>query len=105
MDKLMRNKKAIILFIAPALILFTAILFVPVCKAFYYSFCNYKLPGKAKFLGFEDLKLLKNYKQLLTKDATMKIAFRNSIFFMIFSIVTQLICGLFLAALLTNIKK
>ncbi|MBR6159439.1 MAG: sugar ABC transporter permease [Lachnospiraceae bacterium] len=105
MDKLMRNKKAIILFIAPALILFTAILFVPVCKAFYYSFCNYKLPGKAKFLGFEGLKWLKNYKQLFTKDQTMTIAFKNSIFFMIFSIVTQLISGLFLAALLTNIKK
>ena len=105
MDKLMRNKKAIILFIAPALIMFTAILFVPVCKAFYYSFCNYKLPGKAKFLGFADMKFLKNYVQLLTKDQTMKIAFRNSIFFMIFSIVTQLICGLLLAALLTNIKK
>ena len=101
----MRNKKAIILFIAPALILFTAILFVPVCKAFYYSFCNYKLPGKAKFFGFEDFKWLKNYKQLFLKDQTMKIAFRNSIFFMIFSIVTQLICGLFLAALLTNIRK
>ena len=105
MDKLMRNKKAIILFIAPALIMFTAILFVPVCKAFYYSFCNYKLPGKAKFLGFEDLKFLKNYVQLLTKDQTMKIAFKNSVFFMVFSIVTQLVFGLFLAALLTNIKK
>ncbi len=105
MDKLMKNKKAILLFIAPALIMFTAILFVPVCKAFYYSFCNYKLPGKPKFLGFEDLKFLKNYVQLFTKDQTMAIAFRNSIFFMIFSIVTQLLFGLLLAALLTNIKK
>ena len=105
MDKLMRNKKAIILFIAPALILFTGVLFVPVCKAIYYSFCNYKLPGNAKFLGFEGWKFLKNYKQLFTKDQTMRMAFRNSMFFMVFSIVTQLICGLFLAALLTNIKK
>ncbi len=99
MDKLMRNKKAIILFIAPALILFTGVLFIPVCKAVYYSLCNYKINYQPKFIG------IKNYVMLFTKDKTMAIAFRNSIFFMIFSIVTQLICGLILAALLTNIKK
>ena len=74
MDKLMRNKKAIILFIAPALILFTGVLFVPVCKAIYYSFCNYKLPGNAKFLGFEGLKFLKNYKGE-KKDGLFAVAF------------------------------
>ena len=35
----------------------------------------------------------------------MKIALKNSLFFLIFSVVTQLIAGLILAALLTNIKK
>ena len=35
----------------------------------------------------------------------MRIAVRNSMFFMIFSCVTQLILGLVLAALLTNIKR
>ena len=35
----------------------------------------------------------------------MKIAFKNSMFFMIYSVVTQLILGLILAGLLTNIKK
>ncbi len=99
MDKLLRNKKAIILFIAPALILFTGVLFIPVCKAVYYSLCNYKINYQPKFIG------IKNYVMLFTKDKTMEIAFRNSIFFMVFSIVTQLICGLILAALLTNIKK
>lgn len=99
MDKLMRNKKAIILFIAPALILFTGVLFIPVCKAVYYSLCNYKINYQPEFIG------LKNYKMLFTKDKTMAIAFKNSMFFMIFSIITQLVFGLILAALLTNIKK
>ena len=98
MDKLLRNKKAIILFIAPALILFTVVLFVPICKAVYYSFCNYKANHPIEFVGF------KNYVLLFTKDKTMRIAMRNSIFFLIFSCVTQLIFGLILAALLTNIK-
>lgn len=99
MDRLLRNKKAIIVFIAPALILFTAVLFVPICKSVYYSFCNYKINYPKEFNGID------NYVKLFTKDKTMRIALKNSIFFMIFSCVSQLICGLVLAALLTNIKK
>jgi len=99
MDKLLRNKKAIVFFLAPALILFTAALFVPICKAIYYSFCNYKTNYPIEFAG------VKNYVLLFTKDKTMKIALRNSIFFMIFSIVTQFFFGILLADLLTNIKK
>ena len=99
MDKLLRNKKAIIMFIAPAFILFTLVLFVPICKAIYYSFCNYKTLHPIKFIGFN------NYVKLFTKDRAMAAALKNSIFFMIFSIVSQFIMGMFLAALLTNIRK
>jgi len=99
MDKLLRDKKAIILFIAPAFILFTAVLFVPICKAVYYSFCNYKTNYPIEFIGLD------NYIKLFTKDKAMKVAIKNSMFFMIFSCATQLLFGLVLAALLTNIKK
>ena len=99
MDKLLRKKSYIIAFLAPAFILFTVVLFVPICKAVYYSFCNYKTNYPIEFTG------LKNYIKLFTNDETMKMAFKNSMFFMIFSCVTQLLFGLVLAALLTNIKK
>ena len=99
MDKLLRDKKAIILFVAPAFLLFTFVLFIPICQSVYYSFCEYDALTKPKFIG------LGNYKQLFTIDRTMKIAFKNSMFFLVFSVVTQLIAGLILAALLTNIKK
>lgn len=99
MDKLLRRKRYIILFLAPAFILFTAVLFIPICKAVYYSFCNYKTNYPIEFAGF------KNYIKLFTKDETMRTAFKNSMFFMVFSCVTQLLFGLILAALLTNIKK
>ena len=98
MDKLLRNKKAIIIFMAPALILFTFILFIPICQSVYYSFCDYNALTPPKFVG------LKNY-QALIGDKTLKIALKNSVFFLIYSCVTQLIMGLFLAALLTNIDK
>ena len=39
MDKLLRNKKAIVFFIAPAFLLFTLVLFVPICQSVYYSLC------------------------------------------------------------------
>ena len=99
MDKLLRDKKAIIIFVAPAFLLFTFVLFIPICQSVYYSFCEYNALTKPEFIGFE------NYRLLLTTDKTMKTALKNSLFFLIFSVVTQLIAGLILAALLTNIKK
>ena len=97
MDKLLRDKKAILIFISPALILFILVLFIPICQSVYYSFCEYKAISAPKFVG------LKNYRDLLN-DKTMRFAIKNSLFFLVFSCVTQLIMGLFLAALLTNIK-
>ena len=99
MDKLLKNKVAIIVFVAPALILFTVILFIPICISIYYSFCNYAMETRSyTFIG------LKNYFDL-TKDPVMATALKNSLFFLVFSCVSQLIMGLLLAGLLSNIKK
>ena len=98
MDKLLRNKPAIIIFMAPAFILFTLVLFIPICQSVYYSFCEYKGITAPVFIGLE------NYKAML-KDKSLAFAIKNSLFFLIFSCISQLIGGLFLAALLTNIKK
>lgn len=98
MDKLLRDKKAILIFLMPGLLLFTVVLFVPICQSVYYSFCDYKGLTAPEFIG------LKNYRDLL-KDKSMVFALKNSLFFLIFSCISQLIMGLFLAALLTNIKK
>lgn len=99
MDKILRDKKAIIIFIAPAFIMFTLILFVPIIQVFYYSLCDYNALTKPEFIGLE------NYIDLFTDDETMRIALKNSLFFMIFSAVSQQIIGLILAVLLTNIKR
>jgi raffinose/stachyose/melibiose transport system permease protein len=99
MDKLLRNKKAIVIFMAPAFLLFTLIVFVPIIQVAYYSLCDYNALSKPSFIGF------KNYVQLFKSDETMRTALKNSIFFMIFSAITQQIVGLVLAVLLTNIKK
>lgn len=99
MDKILRDKKAIVIFIAPALTLFIAVLIIPMFQMIYYSLCDYAALTPPKFIGFE------NYKKLFFKDATFRIALKNSIFFMIFSAITQQIVGLLLAVMLTNIPK
>ncbi|MBQ7359315.1 MAG: sugar ABC transporter permease [Lachnospiraceae bacterium] len=99
MDKILRDKKAIVIFVAPAFLLFTLVLFIPICQSVFYSFCEYNALTKPKFIGLE------NYRQLFTIDPIMGTALKNSLFFLVFSVVTQLIAGLILAALLTNIKK
>lgn len=99
MEKLLRNKKAIVLFLAPGLILFTVILFIPICQSFYYSLCKYDALKAPEFIGF------KNYVKIFTKDKTFIIALKNSLFFMVFSVVSQLLFGLLFAALLQNMKR
>lgn len=99
MEKILKDKKAIVIFMAPAFILFTVILLIPILQVVYYSLCDYNALTAPKFIG------LKNYKTLFLKDETMRIALKNSIFFMLFSAITQQIFGLILAVLLTNIKK
>lgn len=98
MDKLLRDKKAIAIFLMPALLLFVVVLFVPICQSVYYSFCEYKGLTAPKFIG------LTNYKNML-KDKSMVFALKNSLFFLVFSCASQLVMGLLLAALLTNIEK
>lgn len=99
MDKILKDKKAICVFIVPALIMFIVILVIPIFQMLYYSLCDYNALTPPKFIG------LANYKKLFIKDKTFRIALKNSLFFMIFSAVTHQVIGLLLAVLLTNIPK
>ena len=99
MDKIFRDKKAIAIFIAPGIILFTLILLIPICQAVFYSLCDWNALTKPEFVGFS------NYIKMFTKDKIMRIAFKNSMFFMVFSAITQQVMGLVLASSLMNIKK
>ena len=99
MDRILRNKKAIIIFVAPALAMFIVVLIIPIFQMIYYSFCDYAALTPPSWIG------LGNYKRLFLKDKTFQIALKNSVFFMLFSAVSQQVVGLGLAVLLTNIPK
>ena len=47
MNKIFKNKTAIVLFAGPAVILFTVVLFIPICMSIYYSFCDYSTATRA----------------------------------------------------------
>lgn len=99
MNKILKDKKAIAVFVAPAFILFVLVLVIPILQMIYYSFCDYAALTPPKWIQFD------NYKKLFTNDKTFRIALKNSIFFMIFSAISQQIIGLLLAVFLTNIPK
>ena len=59
MEKLLRNKKAIVLFLGPGLVLFTLVLFIPILQSVYYSFCDYNALTPPTWVG------LRNYQDLM----------------------------------------
>lgn len=61
MDKILKDKKAIFIFIAPALIMFILILVIPIFQMVYYSLCDYAALTPPGFIG------LANYKNCFSR--------------------------------------
>ncbi len=87
----------IILFLAPALILFTMFILYPVCNTIYLSFHSWKgiYGSPVNFVG------LKNYSQVLT-SADFWRSLLNSLFFMIGGFVILMPLSFGLALLITS---
>lgn len=87
----------IILFLAPALILFTMFILYPVCNTIYLSFHSWKgiYGSPVEFVG------LKNYAQVLT-SADFWRSLLNSLFFMIGGFVILMPLSFGLALLITS---
>ena len=51
MKKYLSNKKAIIVFCLPAILLFMVFIFIPSLQVFYYSFFNWDGVNKETFVG------------------------------------------------------
>ena len=81
----------ILVFLAPALVLFTVFLIYPIAQSAYYSLFNWKGFGPAV-----DFVALDNYSRLLT-DKNFLRAVQNSVLIVVLSVVLQLPLALFLA--------
>ena len=101
--KVVRYNKWGYIFLIPFIVVYVIFQLIPLISTIYNSFFENYMSGLTqvgpKFVG------LANYKKLFFQDSTFKIALKNSIFFMIFSAISQQVIGLGLAVMLTNIKK
>lgn len=98
MDKVLGNKKAIMIFVLPALILFVAIVIVPLFISFYYSTFDWNGFGDKIGVG------LGNYSKLITDKWFVK-SLGNSAILTLLTLVIQLPIAIILALVLsTNIK-
>ena len=96
--RILNNKKALAVFIVPALLLYTLILFVPMAQSLYYSLLDWNGIGKPTFVG------LQNFIKLF-HDRVFLIAARNNLLYILQVVSMQLLCGFFVAVLLLYLKR
>ncbi|MDO4448020.1 MAG: sugar ABC transporter permease [Blautia sp.] len=94
MNKVLGNKKAITLFTLPAILLFTALVFIPLIWSFTYTFFSGQPGLDFSFCG------LKNYMQIF-KDPTLLITIKNNLLYVVCVGGMQILLG-FLIAMLIN---
>lgn len=97
MNRVLSNKKAVFIFLFPALILFLTIIIVPIFMSMTYSLTEWDGIGKKVFTGFD------NYKELfLTNSDGFWMAVKNSLIFAAGSVFVQLPISLILALILAR---
>jgi raffinose/stachyose/melibiose transport system permease protein len=96
-NRVLSNKKAVFIFLFPALILFLTIIIVPIFMSMTYSLTEWDGIGKKVFTGFD------NYKELfLTNSDGFWRAVKNSLIFAAGSVFVQLPISLILALILAR---
>lgn len=83
MEFMRKNKKTILAFILPALIIYLLIVIVPILNTIYYSFFRWNILDTTRFNG------LRNYINLFTKDAIFIKSMKNTFLMMFWSLVVQ----------------
>lgn len=98
MDRMLRNKKTIALFLLPSILIFSATVILPILWSGYYSLFHWNGIGKMRFVGLE------NFANLM-KDQFFMSAFLNNGIYLIINLIGQLGVALVLALLLSHIKR
>lgn len=99
MDRMLRDKKTIALFVLPCLIVFALIIPIPLCMAFGLSFTKWDLISEMKFVG------MKNYIRMFTADQVFLRSIGNTAVYLLYSILLQLPLAYFLALILSGRHK
>lgn len=95
MDKVFSNKRDIAIFVGPTLLLFIAIVLVPIVVSSYYSLLDWNGISKGTFIGLD------NYVEMFTSSRALH-AMKNSLLFAGASVFIQLPISLLLALILAS---
>ena len=98
MEKVLRDKKAVFLFLFPSFILFTFIVIIPIFMSAYYSLTEWRGIGERTFVGFA------NYARLFA-DELFRNASRNTLIIVVTSVFIQLPLAMLLALVLAKLVK
>ncbi|MBK7454282.1 MAG: sugar ABC transporter permease [Anaerolineales bacterium] len=96
--RILSNKKAIVLFLAPALIFYTAIVMFPIVQTFFYSLFEWNGIGDKTFTGVDNF-------QKIINDGVFRKALLNNLIYIVEVMSIQIIVGLTVAILVTYLKK
>lgn len=97
MEKVLSDKKAVCLFVLPALLLFIGVVVIPIGISFYYSLLDWDGIGKGSFVWLE------NYQKLFfSKTSKFWIAAGNSFMYAGISLLVQLPISLLLALVISS---
>lgn len=96
MDKVLSNKKIILLFVLPALLLYCLIIPFPVISSIYYGFTKWNVIGRMNFIG------LQNYIRLFTEDPLFLNNVKNTFVFLFASLLLQQPAAFFFSIMLTK---
>lgn len=97
MNKLLSNKKIIILFMLPATLIFLFIVIIPIFTSGYYSTLKWNGIGDGTFIGLENFKKL-----LILNESDFYKPIINSILLALLSVLIQLPIAFFFARVLTT---
>lgn len=99
MNKILRNRTAILVFLLPALAIYSFTVFIPILWSLFYSFYSWDGISGMSFIGAQ------NYVKMLTRDDTFWDAFYNNIIYVLIIVSMQVFLGLLVALMVTKIGK
>ncbi|HBE80287.1 MAG TPA: sugar ABC transporter permease [Firmicutes bacterium] len=91
MEKMLRDKRIIFLFLLPCLLLYGAFVPFPALATVGYSLFNWNLIGSMHFTG------VLNFYNLFTNDPVFIIALKNTFLFLVLSVILQIPAAFFIA--------
>lgn len=99
MEKLLSNKKVILLFVLPGFVVFAVMFFLPIIATFALSLTKWEIVKTPVFIGLE------NYRRMIFNDPVFLTGLRNIFILLLAVVCIQLPIALILALLVAQCTK